>query len=218
MSRCQCFPNMCNIILLNINIHWFVRCHLFCYVERYQCECFVNNSSGSMMWFDIRYFDQRIHYTILSITYKTLQSRKPSYLHNLLRIQSDTCTRSSTTVTLKRPTISSRLKITDRSFTHYAPVLWNAPPKAFRQPLIHSSHAIQFGSTSPLLDLSTSQICNSILKLIYSTNHFLLSLFHTLTSFLWLSWPDFRFSIAHSFSLFHPQPFHSLALRPTKCT
>jgi len=52
------------------------------------------------------------------------------------------------------------------------------------------------------------------LKLLYSTNHFLLSLFHTLTSFLWLSWPGFRFSISHSFSLYHPQPFRSPALRP----
>jgi len=54
-----------------------------------------------------------------------------------------------------------------------------------------------------------------ILKLIYSTNDFLLSLFHTLTSFLWLSWPGFRFSISHSFLLYHPQPFHSPALPPT---
>jgi len=109
----------------------------------------------SLHWLKI---DQRIHYKILSTTYKTLQSRKPSYLHNLLHIQSDTCTRSSTTVTLKRPTVSSRLKITDRSFTHHSPVLWNALPKEFRKPAIHSSHTIQFGSTPLLLDLSiTSQ-------------------------------------------------------------
>jgi hypothetical protein len=116
----------------------------------------------SLHWLKI---DQRIHYKILSITYKisitykTLQSRNPSYLHNLLHIQSDTCTRSSTTVTvtLKRPTVSSRLKITDRSFTHHAPVLWNALPKEFRQFAIHSSHASQSCSTPPLLDLSTSQ-------------------------------------------------------------
>jgi len=54
-----------------------------------------------------------------------------------------------TFVTLKRPTVSSRLKLTDRSFTHHAPVLWNALPKEFREPVIHSSHAIQFGSTPP---------------------------------------------------------------------
>jgi len=74
----------------------------------------------SLHWLKI---DQRIHYKILSITYKTLQFRKPSYLHNLLHVQSDSRTRSSTKVTLQRPTVSSRLKITDRSFTHHAPVL-----------------------------------------------------------------------------------------------
>jgi len=60
----------------------------------------------------------------------------------------------------------------------------------------------------PLLNFTPS------LKLIYSTNHFLLSLFHTLMSLLWLSWPGFRFSISHSFSLYHPQPLHSPAFRP----
>ena len=37
----------------------------------------------SLHWLKI---DQRIHNKILSITYNTLQSRKPSYLHNLLQI------------------------------------------------------------------------------------------------------------------------------------
>jgi len=51
----------------------------------------------------------------------------------------------------------SRLKITGRSFTHRAPVLWNALPKEFRQPALNSSHVIQFGSIPPLLGLSSSQ-------------------------------------------------------------
>jgi len=55
-------------------------------------------------------------------------------------------------------TSSQSGKITDRSFTHHAPVLWNALPKEFRKPAIHFSDAIQFGSTPPLLDLSTSQL------------------------------------------------------------
>ena len=38
-------------------------------------------------------------------------------------------------------------------------------------------------------------------KLIYSTNHFLFSLFHALTSLLCLFWPDFRTSISNSFWL-----------------
>ena len=107
----------------------------------------------SLHWLKI---DQRIHYKVLSITDKTLQSQKSSYLHNLLHAQSNTSTRSSATVTLKRPTIHSRLKITDRSFTHHAPVLWNRLPKELRQPVIHSSRTSQCGSTTSLLALSSS--------------------------------------------------------------
>ena len=98
--------------------------------------------------------DQRTHYKILSITYKTLQSRKPAYLHNLLQIQSDTCTRSYTTVTLKRPTVSSGLKTSDISFTHHAPVLWNALPKELRQRAIHSFiHSMQLNEM--VMDVTT---------------------------------------------------------------
>jgi hypothetical protein len=89
----------------------------------------------SLHWLKI---DQRIHYKVLSITYKTLQSHKPSYLYNLLNIQSHTSTRSSASITLKRPSVTSRLKIMDRSFTH-APVLWNSLPHLLRLPAIHSS-------------------------------------------------------------------------------
>jgi len=83
----------------------------------------------SLHWLKI---DQRIHSKILSITYKTLQCRNPSYLHNLLQVQSGTSTRSSASITLTSPVVSSRLKITNRSFTHQAPVLWNALPKELR--------------------------------------------------------------------------------------
>jgi len=55
--------------------------------------------------------NQRIHFKIISITYKTLLSRNPSYLHNLLHVQSGTSTRSSVYITLTRPAVSSRLKI-----------------------------------------------------------------------------------------------------------
>jgi hypothetical protein len=109
----------------------------------------------SLHWLKI---DQRIHFKILSITYKALQSRNPSYLHNLLQVQSCTSTRSSASITLTRPAVSSRLKITNRSFTHQAPVLWNALPKELRQPVIHSSQPdILYSTAPPILALSTSQ-------------------------------------------------------------
>ena len=98
----------------------------------------ISPAVKSLHWLKI---DQRIHCKILSVTYKTLKSCKPSYLPNLLHIHSDTCTRFSATVILKHLTVASWLKITDRSFTHHAPVLWNALPKEFCRPAIHSSHA-----------------------------------------------------------------------------
>ena len=108
----------------------------------------------SLHWLKI---DQRIHYKVLSITYKTLQSHKPSYLYNLLNIQSHTSTRSSASITLKRPSVTSRLKIMDRSFTHHAPVLWNSLTHLLRQSAIHSSPVNQNDATTSLFALSSSQ-------------------------------------------------------------
>src|SRR5664279_2709927 len=75
----------------------------------------------SFRWLKI---NQRIQYKILSLTYKTLQSQQPVYLFSRLALQTKTKTRSSTAVTLLRPTVTC-LKLTNRSFTHYAPALWN---------------------------------------------------------------------------------------------
>ena len=46
--------------------------------------------------------------------------------------------RSSSLVTLARPSVSSSLQITNRSFTYASPHLWNQLPSSFRQP--HSIH------------------------------------------------------------------------------
>ena len=83
----------------------------------------------SLHWLKI---EQRIQYKVISITYKTLQSNKPAYLNDLLHIQRRRNTRSSDAVTLQRPSVCSRLKLTDRSFTHHAPVLWNSFPQQLR--------------------------------------------------------------------------------------
>ena len=50
----------------------------------------ISPALKSLHWLKI---DQRIHYNILSVTYKTLQSRKPSYLHNFLQFNQINCTR-----------------------------------------------------------------------------------------------------------------------------
>ena len=74
-----------------------------------------------------------IYYKIQSMTYKCLLSNKPAYLRNLLTIQSTFTTRSSSAITVKSPYNPSRLKISDRSFYHSSPALWNSLPKELRQ-------------------------------------------------------------------------------------
>jgi len=66
--------------------------------------------------------EQRIQYKIASKNYKVLQSDQPSYLHSLLIVQSNRTTRSSDIITLQSPSVRSRLKVSDSSFTHHAPV------------------------------------------------------------------------------------------------
>jgi len=83
----------------------------------------------SLHWLEI---DQRIQY-------KVLQSHKPSYLYNLLNLQANTSTRSSTVITLQGPPVNSHLKITDRPFTQNAPALCKRLPKELRNPLSRTS-------------------------------------------------------------------------------
>jgi len=49
-------------------------------------------------------------------------------------------------VTLARPSVSSSLQVTNRSFTYASPYLWNQLPSSFRQP--HSVHCPP-GSSHP---------------------------------------------------------------------
>ena len=118
----------------------------------------------SLHWLKI---EQRIEYKINSITYKTLQSKKPDYLHNLLNIHSNRLTRSSDVVTLQRPPVLSRLKLTDRSFTHHAPVLWNGLPKHLRQPTSSSHSHINQTDFTPPLALSWSQFHSHLKKFLF---------------------------------------------------
>ena len=49
----------------------------------------------------------------------------PPLLRQLITIQTGRTTPSSTAVSLQRPTNPSQLKISDRSFHHFAPLIWN---------------------------------------------------------------------------------------------
>jgi hypothetical protein len=115
----------------------------------------------SFHWLKI---NQRIHYKVISLTYKIFLSDQPSYLRSLLSLQSSRSTRSSSVVTLTRPSNPSRLKITNRSFYHTAPALWNNLPTELRA----------YARDTQSFALSTSQFLK---KLIFFIIHFLLNPF-----------------------------------------
>jgi len=60
----------------------------------------------SLHWLKIT---ERIEYKLLSLTYEVLTTTQPSYLHNLITVQPPRSTRSSSLVTLARPSTSSSL-------------------------------------------------------------------------------------------------------------
>ena len=76
---------------------------------------------------------ERIEYKVISLTYNTLQSSQPSYLRQLFTIQPPRSTRSSSTLTLLRPSVTSSLKFSNRSIAVAVPPLWNKLPPALRQ-------------------------------------------------------------------------------------
>jgi hypothetical protein len=114
--------------------------------------CHITPVLKSLHWLKI---DQRIQYKILSLTYKALQTNQPSYLRSLLTIQDIRNTRSSSALSLIRPTNVSRLKITNRSFYYSAPALWNGLPVGLRTPINNCSDHSSLNSFT--LGLSPSQ-------------------------------------------------------------
>ena len=87
-----------------------------------------------------------------SLTYKVLTTSQPDYLHNLISVQSTGRTRSSSLVTLARPSASSSLQNHQQLFHMCITYLWNQLPSSFRQP--HSVHCP--GSPHPAHNFITS--------------------------------------------------------------
>ena len=87
----------------------------------------------SLHWLKV---PERIEYKIISTTYKLLQFSSPQYLRDTISIQPSRSTRSSDLITLLRPPVQSRLRITNRSFRHTAPQLWNKLPHSLRVPSV----------------------------------------------------------------------------------
>lgn len=105
----------------------------------------------SLHWLKI---NQRIQYKVISLTHKALHSGHPSYLRTLLHLNQTRTTRSSSLITLTRPTNNSSLQITNRSFCLAAPALWNSLPSDIR----HKSHSTSHQSVliSTPFDISPS--------------------------------------------------------------
>ena len=99
--------------------------------------------------------NQIIQYKVLCLTHKSLKTGHPYYLHPLLSLTPYRSTRSSYLITLDRPSVTSGLKISNRSFFHSAPLLWNNLPSHIRYS-VHQSPLSLPTSGSCISDLSTS--------------------------------------------------------------
>jgi len=109
--------------------------------------------------------NKRIEYKLLSLTYKVLTTSQPDYLHNLISVQSSDRIRSSSVVTLARPSVSSSLQIANRSFRYASPHLWNQLPSSFRQP--HCVHSPP-GSPHPTHITSSQSLITFVLTIYHS--------------------------------------------------
>src|SRR6218665_2713223 len=107
---------------------------------------------------------ERVEYNAILLTYNTLQSSQPSYLHvrQLFTIQPPRPTRSYSALTPLRPSVTSSLKSADRSIVIAAPPLWNKLLPVLRQLSDPST------KTSPLA--ISPQLFHSKLKHCSSTN------------------------------------------------
>jgi len=80
--------------------------------------------------------------------------------------------------------VCSRLKVTDRSFTHHAPVLWNSLYKQLRQPSAPPSIFTATDSIRPLA-LSSHQFHSKLKTFLFEQFFPPLSCSHQLLSVLW---------------------------------
>ena len=73
---------------------------------------------------------------------------------------------------LQAPWASSSLKITNRSFRHASPHLWNKLPVSLRQPCLNQSSSLSPSSLPPLSSSITPSLFHSKLKHTFSKNLF----------------------------------------------
>ena len=121
----------------------------------------LNTRTSSLHWLKI---EQRIQYKLISLTYKVLTTSQPIYLHNLISLQSDNNTRSSDVVTFARPSLTSSLKITDRSFQYASPHLCNKLPFSLHESVSPPYAYLNPSFSSPLSPSITPSLFHCKLK------------------------------------------------------
>ena len=149
----------CNSLYLNLPAYQLARlqhiqnslARVVCKVPKYH---HITPHLRSLHWLKI---PQRIHYKLLSITFTLLQQQQPSYLLSEINTQPARCTRSSSILTLRRPS-ASRAKLSDRSFHYFIPKLWETLPPHLRR--LNTPNTSQ--SPQPLLAMSRNQFLSGL--------------------------------------------------------
>ena len=158
----------CNSLYLNLPAYQLSRlqhiqnslARVVCLVPKHQ---HITPHLHSLHWLKI---PQRIHYKLCSITYTLLQHHEPSYLFNLINIQHPRSTRSSSFITLRRPSVI-RAKLSDRSFSQFIPQLWETLPPALRQPVISDTVT----PTHQLLAISRTNFLSKLKTHLFSQSY-----------------------------------------------
>jgi len=114
----------------------------------------------SLHWLKIT---ERIEYKLLSLTYKVLTTTQPSYLHNLITVQPPRSPRSSSLVTLARPSTSPSLRITDRPLLNQLP----APLRQSRTNLFNAASPSSLSGTSSISSLIDLLLSSSVISSLF---------------------------------------------------
>jgi hypothetical protein len=139
----------CNSLLLNlpsceIDRLQFVQNSLARAIFRSSKYSHVTPIPKSLHWLKVK---ERIVYKTISLTYKSIVTPGRSFMSHLIEVKQPAATQSSKLITLERPSIPSRCKLSNRSFQHDAPQIWNSLPSTFRTPSF-STHLPSLSYTS----------------------------------------------------------------------
>src|SRR6218665_547756 len=124
----------CNFLFLNLDssqIHrlQLIQNSLARAVTRTPRYHHINPVLKSLHWLKV---PECIHLKVLSLTYNSLQSSKPTYLRELFTIQPTRSPRSSSCLPLSRTPVTSHLMFSNQATSITTPRLWNDLPPELR--------------------------------------------------------------------------------------